>query len=228
MLGQGPVCHGEGQSTSLHLVTGDAINTNEYCLSLRLAALLGKSRIEISSAFLHGWEWLPPFSNHLFFPLIVDGWNPAPPEMYPKLSTGAESAVLRYNPSKPYQNLTCNRAQYRNNISMYPTVKCQVPIPSFVLPEMVHIYIYISNMVCMVLYALTGAFEYRISTEAPSGPPYHQKSHTSDEPTNSSARCLWMHQAFPFETAFVREKMSPFSWVAPRCFLESLRWETGW
>lgn len=54
MLGQGPVCHGEGQSTSLHLVTGDAINTNEYCLLLRLAALLGKSRIEISSAFLHG------------------------------------------------------------------------------------------------------------------------------------------------------------------------------
>ena len=30
-----------------------------------------------------------------------------------------------------------------------------------------------------------------------------------------------------FETAYVREKMWPFSWVAPRCFLESFRWETG-
>ena len=88
------------------------------------------------------------------------------------------------------------------------------------------IYIYISNMVCMVLYALTGALNTGFQLKHHRG-PVSPEIHTSDEPTNSSARCLWMHQAF-HSRRLREEKMSPFSWVAPRCFLESLRWETGW
>ena len=183
------------------------INTNEYCLSLRLAALLGKSRIEIFSAFLPGWEWLPPFSNHLFFPHTVDGWNPAPPEMYPKLSTGAEIS-LRYNPSKAYLNLNCRRAKYRN---LHPCISEVPGAHSIFCATWNGTYIYISYIPlfawfkrclnwCLSTYRIS--FIRTIGASTPGITSWNP--HTSETPTNFS---VGEPGAFECTKPFIRDRL---------------------
>ena len=109
---------------------------------------------------------------------------------------------------------------------MYPVqLKCQVPIPSFVLLEMLHIiflYIYISFLCMGLKNASTGAFKHRISFKRtirvfPVSPPKIPQPPETPINVLGGREVPLNAPSLSFETAYGREKMWPFSWVAPRC-----------
>ena len=208
MLGQRPVCHGEGKLTILHLVTGDRYQHKRILLVASFCSTFGKIAYGDLQCILAWSRMTPSFLKSSLLPSYC--W-------WLKSCTTWDVSqnyqmVLRYNPGKPYINLNCNGAQYRD---LHPCIQQWSARCPFHLLCYLKWYIYsIYPFVCMILYASTGSF-YQIS-EASSTQRSPEIPHLGW--TNQLLGQVPLNApSLSFETAYVREKMWPFSWVARRC-----------